>query len=592
MYVVFLLDGIKNMDLLYTYTTENHPNWGMMNVENYHGDAYCQSIITDVFKNLSKTDWTTQEYIGSQMRIANESFIVKSSFDVEYNISFAINTYDRKAARIEVSIVAPETDNYDISLEKLKIEIKNRLLVDWNQCTWLADEQAAILCKTAYERTYAIENNLRAFASKVLIHFLGVDWIKRAGLEKEFDSVTILKEKFIQRVPDFDNINVDFLSMSLETLAGVIFNGVVYKENVVLNRQDYAHVQSQGAKAKTTATGIANFIKSKRVVDKHIWEDLFVPYIDDPSSFKEGAHSFIENRNHVAHSKILSWSAYSIIMQDFEKFDSLILLAIEKFDHDETADEVMLTWQAEIEAEEREREYYRDRLSNETGMNILDQIEISDWFDEILHEIFNFVYQRYHLDVCYEISDFSAKIQDDKVFTISCPAVEDGSARIDIMAEYTIDDELGADSFCHIVAQSGTEEELCKAEIRFHNGDGYEGEEGMMEASENTEYDTSELEAFRDSLVLAIESLNPYPDILGALAYENKGEPGVVAKFPCWQCGNPGVSIDESFLTVGRCCFCGCEHELEECARCEELFSSDDLENGLCPSCADYVSNQ
>lgn len=591
MYIAFLMDGVKNMDFLYTYTRENNPDLGIVNVENYHGDAYCKSIITDVLGSLNKTDWKTQKYLGSQMRIANESFLVESSLDVEYNISFAINTYDKKAARIEVTIVAPETTNYDIILEKLKIALKNRLLKDWDKCTWLSDEQAAMLCKTAYERTYAIENNLRAFASKVLIHFLGVDWIKRAGLEKEFDSVTVLKEKFIQRVPDFDNINADFLSMSLETLAGVIFNGVVYKEDVVLNRHDYAHVQSQGAKAKTTIS-IANFIKSKRVVDKRIWEDLFVPYIDDPSSFKVGAHSFIENRNHVAHSKILSWSAYSIIMRDFEEFDSLILLAIEKFEHDETADEVMLTWQVGIEAEEHEIEYYRDRLSNETGMSILDEIEISDWFDEILHDIFNFVYQRYHLDVCYEISDFSAKIQDDKVFTISCPAVEDGSAKIDVIAEYSIDDDLGEDSFCHIVAQSGTEEELCKARIRFHNGDGYEGEEGVMEASENTEYDTSELEAFCDNLILAIESLNPYPDILGALVYENKGESEVVAKFPCWQCGNIGVSIDESFLTAGRCCYCGYEHELKECIRCEELFSSDDLANGLCPSCDDYVNNQ
>lgn len=78
-------------------------------------------------------------------------------------------------------------------LESLKIALKDRLLRDWQQYTWLTDEQTAALCKSAYEKAFTIENNLRAFASKVLIHFLGVNWIKRAGLEKEAESVEALK---------------------------------------------------------------------------------------------------------------------------------------------------------------------------------------------------------------------------------------------------------------------------------------------------------------------------------------------------------------------------------------------------------------
>lgn len=67
-------------------------------------------------------------------------------------------------------------------------------------------------------KPYHIENNLRAFASKVLIHFLGVNWIGRPGLEKYECSVKNLQNEFTQRVPDFDDINTDFLSMTLETL--------------------------------------------------------------------------------------------------------------------------------------------------------------------------------------------------------------------------------------------------------------------------------------------------------------------------------------------------------------------------------------
>ena len=80
---------------------------------------------------------------------------------------------------------------------------------------------------------------LRAFASKVLIHFLGVSWLRRAGLEKQAESVKNLKDKFTKRVPEFENINTDFLSMTLETLVGIMFEGVVYKDEVVLTRQEY-----------------------------------------------------------------------------------------------------------------------------------------------------------------------------------------------------------------------------------------------------------------------------------------------------------------------------------------------------------------
>lgn len=179
--------------------------------------------------------------------------------------------------------------------------------------------QSAHLCKEAYEKAFIIENNLRAFASKILIHFLGIDWIKSAGLENEAESVKNLKGKFVKRVPEFVRINTDFLSMTLETLVKIIFKGTVYKDDdVVLSRSDCEKIWKK-AGSGISEQGIFDYIKSKRVVEKNIWEDLFVPFIDEPEKFKEAAHNFIEDRNHVAHSKVLSWSAYQVILKDFEK---------------------------------------------------------------------------------------------------------------------------------------------------------------------------------------------------------------------------------------------------------------------------------
>lgn len=597
MRISFSMDGIRNMNELYTYPLENR--LGPEDVhsehyhgEDYHGEDYCKNVIVDVLKCLAASDWVEPKYLGSLGRIANETFTLLSADGFAYNISFGINTYNGEAARLEVNITTQKTESYDYRLEKLKIELKNRLLQDWHQCTWLADEQAAALCKNAYEKTFEIENNLRAFASKVLIHFLGVDWIRKAGLEKEAQSVDTLKEKFIHRVPEFDNINTDFLSMTLETLVKIMLEGVVYEEKVTLSKLDYDKIQKLGDKSKISGKHIAEYIKERREAYKNIWNDLFVPYIDDPSAFKTVIHSFIEDRNHVAHSKVLSWSAYQIILSDFDKIKSLILEADNKYEHNETSDEVILTWEAEQEEVENDEKYFRDRLASESGIDILDANTIWDWFDKVLYDLFTVVFQKYHFDVCYEISDFATPEKSETIFTISCPAVEDGSAKIEVIAKYFIDDDLGSDSTCYISAQDGDKSEICKAEIRFHNGNGCENEEGIMEATDSSEYDTLELEDFQDNLLAAIESLNPYPIQLDALSYENKGAVQFVADFPCEQCGQFGVSIYEDFLPVGRCCYCGFKNEMSKCERCGELVSIDVLENGFCPSCATYIEKQ
>jgi hypothetical protein len=173
MRICFSMDGIKNMNHLYTWTVKHSEEFGEFREENYHGDVYCKTVVADVLKVLTASECANQKYLGSRERIANEMFTLSSIVGLEYNVSFAINTYNGEVARLEITITAPKTECYDKQLEDLKIALKNRLLVDWQVCTWLEDEQSAILCKEAFEKAFIVENNLRAFASKVLIHFLG-----------------------------------------------------------------------------------------------------------------------------------------------------------------------------------------------------------------------------------------------------------------------------------------------------------------------------------------------------------------------------------------------------------------------------------
>jgi len=136
---------------------------------------------------------------------------------------------------------------------------------------WLLDEQSAKLCKEVYEKPYIIENKLRAFASKVLIHFLGVSWSRCAGLEIPADSAKNSKDKFTQRVPAFEDINTDFLSMTLETLVGIMFECIAYEDDLVLTWQEYYKIQENCSKAKEkNANSISEYLKARRTVVKNL----------------------------------------------------------------------------------------------------------------------------------------------------------------------------------------------------------------------------------------------------------------------------------------------------------------------------------
>ncbi|ADU23888.1 hypothetical protein [Ruminococcus albus] len=432
MKIKFSVDGIKNMDLLYTWHKEMDETLGFdVSTENYHGTEYCQTVIKDIVEELQ--DIVEDTYIGQLERIANETFELKTEKST-YQVSFAINTYNKEEARVECIIFTDDCENYDKNLEKLKIILKNRLILDWRKCTWLVDEQSEYLCREAFQKTYHVENNLRAFASKVLIHFLGVNWIE-------------------------------------------------------------------------------------------------------------------------------TWDALDEMYREQE------------------------------EAKADEEDYYRDRLASETGMDILDDENIIEWFDEVINDLYDSIYQHYHLETGFEISDLSLPSMDNLAFSVQCMVVEDGTAVVEVITDYSIDSSLGGTSICTLICKNNNKE-VFTAEIRFHNGNGFENEECLMEVIENTEYDDSEIEEFKEKLIDAINKLNPYPAILKQLEYESKGCDSFVADFPCEQCDKLGVSLNERFLTIGRCYFCGYEHELDTCIRCGELFNANELEDGFCSNCADYIEKQ
>ena len=129
---------------------------------------------------------------------------------------------------------------------------------------------------------------------------------------------------------------------------------------------------------------------------------------------------------------------------------------------------------------------------------------------------------------------------------------------------------------------------ISKAECSYHNGSGHEGEEGFYVADSDSELDDSEVEDFLETVIAYIEEdLNPYVNQVELLKYEHARHGGnsPVADFACAECGKNGVSIDENFLPIGTCCYCGSENDVYVCELCGTVYDENGGDGHLCNGC-------
>lgn len=164
-HVKFMFNRINNYDLLYEDIMEGNQEWGenTKRVED-HTKEYVTQVMKDIMPNLLNK--STLKCLGCLERIANEVFALETD-SAEYKITFTIDTFQNKDARIIIDIVPKYIYEgiekcYDRYLEKLKIEIKKRMNVDWKRCDWLIDEPSEALCTELYSEFFKLENRIRS----------------------------------------------------------------------------------------------------------------------------------------------------------------------------------------------------------------------------------------------------------------------------------------------------------------------------------------------------------------------------------------------------------------------------------------------
>lgn len=586
----------------------------------YVGKTYCTTAIESLMPKIPAIKKC--EYKGCLERIANEVFELTSDETI-YTISCTIDTYNSKKTRMLIRISTAPTDStnstnsvnsdlidsYDQLLEKLKLETKNVFRSDWNSCIWIKDEQSEFLSSNLYPCIFRAENRLRAFANKLLIWELGSDWLQNPGLEKYAESHKNLCEDFRNREPAFSNVDDVFISTTLETLFEIIQKGVVYESPFTLTKEQLNELFSIVRKADKQ-DNITNWIKKKRIIKKNLWKDVFEPYFIETENSQQIITDFIKNRNHIAHNKPITLSAYRTMLKSFSDLDDMIKNANDKFEESVPSEELYLTIdiqneqaQEAEEQKEYEKNYLRDRIQGETGVEILWRDSIFEMFIERTDCLYETFHDMYYWDSRFTVCPMCS-IEDSEqwqtLFAVQCNANKD--YYIEVQVQIVIDDEMDGDSCLslrYLVRDSDNDAShdntFTTASINYHNGNGYEDLfEGTVQLYSESSLDETEMDSFIEELQEKIEEFNPYIALKETMEMDmvRNGDPAPVADFPCWECEKYGISLREDFYKFGHCCYCGTDNEIHICERCETPYGDGGGSMGLCNSCRDEIENE
>ena len=154
-----------------------------------------------------------------------------------------------------------------------------------------------------------------------------------------------------------------------------------------------------------------DFLKNRYVKKYNIWERFFKPLIVDPVRWEELLTSFIANRNHVAHNKLLDYLSKETMLSDTREFRRFIREAVIKFEEENSSEEVEETLQAIADQREYEQEARMEIIESESGVKIRDRKEILKLFQDTVDDLYTDAVNKVYFDEGIEVLG-ECKLQD------------------------------------------------------------------------------------------------------------------------------------------------------------------------------------
>lgn len=483
-------------------------------------------------------------------------------------------------------------NEFDKELHDLKIAIKNAFIRDWKQCIWLQDQQSDQFAQELYLEIHLTENKLREFINIVMIRNFGPDWWPKYTSFK-------IKSKYQSRAGSykriaigFNNVNDHLFSIDTDDLLEIMCMKT-YKFsppstiNVSNLLEDIVEVGDL-SKVASEHTKLVTKLKEYRKVETDLWFNLFGKYFND--NFKSEWDDFSKNRNHIAHNKLIDYSAYKTILNSIEKIKNAIKNAESTYKwHNQPYELNEEEFYNFLEIEEQFTQNYLrseiERIESETGVNIRNEEEIFGFMEErIYFELVNIKEKFYFRnDLEIEIYDLS-KDGNGTLFRV-INKVTDEEIRVDY--QLMIDDGRGATSTLDLQMYFNNEEVVVNASLEYINGDGQLVDESYYLPTIQDKLSFAGEDNFIENIVGKIEF--EFPNLLDELISrdnELSSNKSVICDSECEECGEKTICLDESIAAFGKCVNCGHLNELANCLNCEKPYnSSNEGGSDLCEGC-------
>ncbi len=593
MNIEFMFNSIRDIGLIYSKEEKYNEEWGCDITEiQYLGTDYCRNIIIQLKSHFPEIK--AYNYSGQTVRVAHEEYDIETT-EEKYSLSFTIDTFENKTqAQLLINIFSQSgIDKYDTFLEKIKIFIKDILLRDWKMCTWIIDEQSEYLGMELYLLIFKTENKMRAFINKVLTYKFGVKWMELIGFEDIIKGHQRSNVDFKREVPEFNNINDFLICSTAESLVNLMLKSKVFETSITFSDVESMNLHKMLADKKTNSAFEALLKLRKVKVD--IWRDVFEKYFDN--IVEKSITDFIKNRNHIAHNKLLTNASFEKMKQNILAVDVMFDKANELFWDEEPSDELNETWNAEQEEIWNEKEYINDRIKNETGINVLFSEDIFDLFEENIQQLYTAIYDSEYFSYTVVVSSLNS-IQDEpfKQILFSVESNVDSSFKFDVCVLFDITEGMGEDSYMDLWIENSDMTKTLETKVMYHNGEAHEDTMECYYIPDSESYFEDEvLKGFIDDLKCYIsDDMNTIKSEVDTLSYSaiKDGGNSPVADFPCWNCYQNYISIDNDLYPYGHCINCGEENEMRRCIRCGTLYSVEDGGENLCNYCFGKIEKE
>ncbi|MGE7115082.1 hypothetical protein [Lysinibacillus sp. NPDC047702] len=480
-------------------------------------------------------------------------------------------------------------------VEKLKIELKNRLLEHWEQCHWIRDSQSADLSEKAYVKIHRLENKLREAINIIMLRRYGEDWWDKyapISIQKKYHE----RKKHFQTVAQsFKGVEDKLLSVDVGDLIEIIKRkkNILDTENIENLIKSYESLAGYG-KLDDLISSYKNFekeFKKHLLIEEDLWKELFSNHFDE-EFFSKWA-SFNKGRNHIAHNKLVDTAAYNKIIKDISEVEIYIDKLNEHIEMEPSDEEVRVMIE---EMEEQSLDHMLEIMELESGIEIKGEEEIVEDFNQyiksFIEELEDLYYFREGIDVT--VNEIN---QDEQTIEIIIFSRERDGVYLCIESYIEIDSEPGQEST--LILRFKEEEEVIEnCRVTLFNGQAvYDVDKGYYVPIVNNEIYSMDFEEFQINVKSSLENLfHDYREDLDIAdeASIRDGGSSVIADLSCEECGEEYISLDESVYEYGRCANCGHLHqELITCERCETVYNQNiDGNEMFCDNCLEWIDAQ